>query len=144
MKLPFLSACILILFSCSEKPKKQEQPSFLIGNWVRTNDKKGDTTYEFWKKDFKGIGFTLKGKDTIFKEVLSIIHLHDALFLEVKDIHQKPTLFKFTNQTDTSFVCENSRNEFPKKITYFKEKQQLKAIVSSGDFKISFVFSRLN
>lgn len=74
---------------------------------------------------------------------MGIIHLHDTLFLEVKDIYQKPTLFKFTNQTDTSFICENPRNEFPKKITYFKEKQQLKAMVSSGDFKINFVFDRL-
>jgi len=54
-----------------------------------------------------------------------------------------PPFFKFTSQTDTSFVCENPKNEFPKKITYYKENKLLKAQVSSEDFKINFVFQKL-
>lgn len=73
---------------------------------------------------------------------MSILKINDTLHLEVKGVNENPTLFKFTNQTDTSFVCENPKNEFPKKITYFKDGKQLKAIVAADDFRIDFVFEK--
>lgn len=118
------------------------KPSFLVGNWVRTNDKKGSITYENWNKNLKGLGYTIKEKDTTFKEILSIVSLKDTLFLKVEGVNEQATLFKFTQQTDTSFVCENPKNEFPKKITYYLENNQLKAIVAADDFKIDFIFNR--
>jgi len=140
MKSVALVCCVLLVFSCNNESKKILRPNFLIGNWTRTNNKKGATTYEFWKKDFKGLGFTLKNNDTIFKEILSIVNIKDTLFLKVEGVNAEPTLFRFTSQTDTSFVCENPENEFPKKITYYKENNLLKAQVSSEDFKIDFIF----
>ena len=53
-----------------------------------------------------------------------------------------PTFFKFTQQTGTSFVCENPKNEFPKKIKYYLQNAQLKAIISTDDFRIHFVFEK--
>lgn len=131
----------LFLVSCQ---KENPKPSFLVGNWIRTNNKKGTVTYERWQKDYAGLGYTLKENDTVFKEVLNIISLNDTLFLKVEGVNEVPTFFKFTSQTDTSFVCENLKNEFPKRIKYYLENDFLKAEVSNPDYKIDFVFKKLN
>jgi len=120
------------------------KPSFLIGDWIRLNDEKGSTTFEKWDTNLKGLGYTLKEKDTTFKETLSIVSIKDTLFLKVSGIHKNATFFKFTEQSNTSFTCENLKNEFPKKIKYYLENDQLKAIVSAGDLKIDFIFERYN
>jgi hypothetical protein len=132
------------MISCQIEKKETQKPSFLIGDWIRVNDKEGAITYEMWNFNLKGFGYTLKEKDTTFKEILSIFTIKDTLFLKVEGVNETPTLFKFTQQTDTSFVCENKENEFPKKIKYYLENNQLKAIVSADDFKIDFIFERYN
>lgn len=142
-KLLFFCAFLFII-SCKNKTHTSEKPIFLIGEWKRLNDKPDSQTYEVWNTNLVGMGYTMKGKKRSFQEILSIVKINDTLHLEVKGVNEKPTLFKFTNQTDTSFVCENPKNEFPKKITYFKEGNQLKAIVAAEDFRIDFVFDKAN
>ena len=119
-------------------------PSFLLGNWIRINDKDSVTTYETWQNNFSGFGLTLKGKDTTFFEKMKIINKNDTLYLKVSGVNESPTPFKFTEQTDSSFVCINQENEFPKKIKYWLENDLLKATVSNDDFKIDFIFERYN
>ncbi|PQJ77551.1 hypothetical protein BTO16_17200 [Polaribacter glomeratus] len=131
------------MISCQNQTNKPEKPTFLIGNWMRLNDKESSQTYETWNTNFTGIGYTKQGQKTNFKEILSIIYIKDTLYLKVEDVNKTPTLFKFTQQTDTSFVCENPKNEFPKKIKYFLENNQLKAIVYTDDFRINFVFEKI-
>ena len=109
---------------------------------IRVNNKDRLTTYETWQKDFSGIGLTLKGKDTTFFEKMEIINVNNALILEVSGVNETPTLFKFTHQSDTSFVCENPENEFPKKIKYWIDNELLKATISNADFKIEFIFEK--
>ena len=65
---------------------------------------------------------------------MSFITVKDTLFLKVESVNDTDTLFKLTQQTDSSFVCENSKNEFPKTIQYYLENEQLKAIVSANNF----------
>jgi hypothetical protein len=144
MKHLLLFYCLLVIISCDKKIKKPTKPKFLIGDWILTNNKKGTITYETWHTDFTGLGITLKEKDTTFKEILSIVAITNTLFLKVESVNETVTFFKFTQQTDTSFVAENPENEFPKKILYYKEDNQLKAVVSNNDFKIDFVFERHN
>ncbi len=144
MKKLLLLCAFLLLFSCKKNTQKIQKPTFLIGEWKRLNDKPGSQTYEMWNTNLVGMGYTIKGTKRSFQEILSIVKINDTLHLEVKGVNEKPTLFKFTNQTDTSFVCENPKNEFPKKITYIKDGKQLKAIVANDDFRIDFVFDKLH
>ena len=141
MKNYFLLFFIITLFSCQTETKNNK-PNWLVGKWERSNEKPDKSTFDFWNKDLTGIGFTLKEKDTIFKEIMSIVTIKDTLHLKVEGVNEKPTLFKFTQQTDTSFVCENKENEFPKKIYYFLDKQQLKCKISNDEFSVDFVFGR--
>ena len=143
MKLLHYTCCLLLMVSCLKEKKEIQKPSFLVGDWIRVNDKEGAVTYEMWNYSLKGLGYTLKEKDTTFKETLSIITLRDTLFLKVESVNENPTLFKFNQQTDSSFVCENKKNEFPKKIKYYLENDQLKAIVAADNFKIEFVFEKI-
>ncbi|MDG1528589.1 MAG: DUF6265 family protein [Polaribacter sp.] len=134
--------CLIFITSCNTKIKPHK-PNFLLGKWIRTNDKPGNTTYEIWNKNFTGLGITLKEKDTTFKEILSIVSINDTLTLKVEDVNATPTLFQFTSQTDTSFVAENPTHDFPTKIKYWLENKQLKAHVSNAEFGIDFTFKRL-
>ena len=148
MKLNFmrflLFFCIaLLIFSCKIEKPKNTKPSFLIGNWIQVNRMDHLVTYENWQENFTGLGYTLNKKDTTFKEMMRIISLNDSLYLEVRGVNEKPTLFKFTSQTDSSFTCENKKNEFPKKIKYYFEYNYLKAEVSNDDYNIDFVFEKL-
>ena len=132
----------LLLFSC-QNTVEIKKPTWLFGKWKRINNQADKLTYEFWSEDFSGIGFTLKEKDTVFKEVLHIITKNDSLFLQITGVNENPTLFAFTQQTDTSFTAENQLNEFPKTIQYWKENNQLKAKVSNDEFSIDFVFEKM-
>jgi len=140
MKKIFLPFIIIFCFAC--KTKIKQKPNFLIGNWIRTNNKPNQKTYEIWNSDFTGLGVTLQEKDTIFREELKIITKNDSLFLKVSGVNESPTYFAFTQQTDSSFVCENPKNEFPKKIAYYLENKRLKAEVSNADFSIEFIFDK--
>ena len=142
MRYLILFFSLMVLNSCNLKDT-QSKPEWLIGDWVRTNDKPNQKTFEFWSKDLKGLGFTLQGKDTISKEKISFIKQNDTLYLQVDMAKEKPTLFRVTQQTDTSFVCVNSENDFPNKIKYYLDGNLLKAEVSNDEFKIDFEFKKL-
>lgn len=147
MKYIILLFCLNFLSSCSIK-KNQLQPEWLVGNWERTNNESFNKTYENWvlnsENKLIGLWFTIKDKDTIFKEELSIISKNDSLYIHVIGVNENPTLFKFTGQTATSFVCENSANEFPKKITYHRTDNNLNTVVSNEYYKIEFFFKKQN
>lgn len=130
--------CIILLSACTSKEKPQHI-EWLQGKWIRLNDESGRKTFEHWDKS-SGLGFTLLGKDTVFKEELEILNRHDRLYLEVEGANSSTVLFKFTSQTDSSFVCENKDNEFPKKIRYLFYNDTLRANVSNDDLSIDFVF----
>lgn len=135
---------LLLMVSCKAF-RKNEKPSWLLGNWTRINNKPTHATYEHWNKDFTGIGYTLKEQDTTFKESMSIITQKNTLYLKVTGVNKNPTLFKFTSQTDTSFVCVNPTNEFPKNIKYWISNSQLYATVWNDDtLSVDFIFKKEN
>ncbi|MDX8553161.1 hypothetical protein MK851_05910 [Tenacibaculum sp. 1B UA] len=142
MRILILFFTCSLLFSCLQE-KKIKKPTWLFGKWERVHNEAHKRTYEFWENDFSGIGFSLQKNDTVFKETLHIITKNDSLFLQVTGVNENPTLFAFTQQTDTSFTAENKLNEFPKTIQYWKENNLLKAKVSNDEFSIDFVFEKM-
>lgn len=158
MKYSLIALSFSLVFSCSS-PKKTESnelqlPSWLEGDWVRTNDGQAKITYEQWTKtsdeEYAGLGFTVRmdssisEPDTVFMEYMRILAINDTLTLEVVGVNETPTLFKFIDQTDTSFVCVNPKNDFPKKIAYTLKNDYIEAIISGPGQDISFVFKENN
>ena len=121
---------------------------WLIGNWERTNDEAGQKTFENWRKDsaeiYIGEGFTLAENDTIFIEDLKIMKIDDIWNFEVTGVNESPTYFKFINDTENSFTCENKLNDFPKTIMYSFDNNMLTVIISDDSNKIIFSFVKID
>ena len=140
---------LLIITALSACNTLQEtQFNWLLGNWERTNDSKGNKTYESWtkKSDTKyiGLGYTLKNKDTVFKENIHLIKKKEQWVFKVIGVNETPTLFPLSNISLTSFTCNNPENEFPKQIIYSLEGKNLKAVISADRTSIPFLFKKKN
>lgn len=118
------------------------EPTILLGHWNRINDAEGKETFEIWRPDFTGLGFTMQRNDTVFKEILSIVRIKEQWYLKVEGVNAEATLFKFTIQTDSSFVCENKKNPFPKRIEYQRTGNTLRAVISDDENSILFEFEK--
>jgi len=142
----FIFVLTILLVSTCGKPKEEASFDWMLGSWVRTNNSKGAKTYESWtkksKNEYIGFGCTLKDKDTVFKEELSIIKINNIWNLEVFGVNETSTLFKFISNTTNSFTCQNLQNEFPKKISYSFDGEHLKAIISDDTTEIPFLFKQ--
>ncbi|TRW27094.1 hypothetical protein FMM05_00135 [Flavobacterium zepuense] len=144
----FLSVLLLITISIHGQTSQQQTLSkieWLTGKWNRTNGKPGQTGVENWIKQsrdkFVGNGITLKGRDTIFSEKLQIIAQKDGIYyVAYVEENKKPVYFKFTEISDTGFVCENATHDFPKKISYQMTGKKLKVVVSGNGKSIDFEF----
>ena len=101
-------------------------------------------TFEHWTQDeagvYIGLGYTLQAADTVFKEEMKILWIEHAYFLIVSGVNAEPTHFEVTSHGESMFVCENEENEFPKKITYRLENEQLIAVISDEQNQVVFTF----
>ena len=147
---------ILLVFAfCSCIPKAENhnrllEPNFdyLIGSWIRTNEKPDRNTFESWTKtspsEYKGSGLTVKDKDTIWQEDVILSKIETDWNLTVTDRREKnQVVFKLTEISKDGFTCENQENEFPKIIRYKIVGQILFAEIEGGDMKIPFEFKKV-
>ena len=148
MKISFYIFILLISLSCSQKDTTQHNFDWLIGSWIRTNDKEGNITHEHWTKksnmEYVGLGYTLQDQDTVFKERLRLIKSTTNWSLEVTGVNEHPTHFRLTNHSANSFECENKTNEFPKYIAYSLQENILLAKISDEENEISFLFEKIS
>ena len=132
---------LLNCMSCSE-----QDFDWLTGKWKRTNDQEGRATYEYWTKnastEYIGLGFTLRGHDTIFMEHLRLYKRTGEWVFEITGVNEHPTLFPLEHHSEQSFRCGNPGNEFPKHIEYYLEEKVLNAKISGGGNEILFTFEK--
>lgn len=146
---------IFSIISCNVKVEKKivsdSKPhttfDWLLGNWIRTNEKEDRKTYERWTKinpsEYSGTSFTLKDKDTIWQENVKLINdKNEWNFVVTPKGTPQQTVFRLTTLTDSTFTCENQNNDFPKIIRYFKSGDSFNAEIEGGDMKILFEFGK--
>lgn len=147
MKLFLTIAALTIGSSCFAQRGVIHDVEWLTGTWTRTNAKPGRSGVEIWNapanKQMIGKGINLKGADTTFVEKLKIVEMDGKLFY-VADVPENKTEvpFGFTALTKNSFVCENPSHDFPKKIEYTRDGNQLKAVISGNGKSIEYLFQR--
>ncbi|MBC9910146.1 DUF6265 family protein [Chitinophaga varians] len=102
---------------------------------------------ERWERlspsSLKGIGVTMKGKDTLFVEGLQLQTKENALYY-VADVAENKGLvwFKITAIDAEGFTCEDPEHDFPKKIVYARTGDQLKVTISGDGKSIDFFFEK--
>ena len=127
-----------------QKFKKLE---WLIGTWDRTNAGAGKSGYETWAKvsdvELSGKGVSLEGKKIVFVENIAFIAVGNDLFYTVVVTgEKKPVYFKLTALSDDGFTCENPKHDFPKKISYSRKGDTIKAVISGGGKNVDYLFVR--
>lgn len=161
MKKAALIVIAIISISCNQGKSENLQPTlkstvlevktenydWLLGNWKRTNEKKGKETLEKWNKvndtTYSGIGFTLQNNDTIFKEKMNLMKVRGKWNLTVTVSQDAaPIVFKGIEHNENEFICENKENDFPNIIKYWKKGKNLNAEISGGETKVLFEFEK--
>jgi len=155
-RLPLIISALLILgfnnIAYGQKEttlQKFKKIEWLVGKWLRTNSKPGQSGFESWSKvsDTKliGKGATLKGKEVVFVEELELsIKGKDIFYTVTVTGEPKPISFKLTAISKDSFVCENPEHDFPKKIAYARNGTKVSAIVSGNGQILNYQFTRSN
>ncbi|HEV8284256.1 MAG TPA: DUF6265 family protein [Chitinophagaceae bacterium] len=147
-----LIAALIYLANChSQSPTKAsdnfKKLDWLEGTWIRTNVKPGRSANERWIKvsatEWQGFGLNMKGQDTTLLEKLKLI-IKDNTIYYVADVpeNKQPVFFKLTEISENGFVCENPEHDFPKKISYQKEGNKLKATISGDGKSIDYFFEK--
>lgn len=144
-----LSITILLLAVQTIYAQDLSKVSWMLGQWKSVHAKTGNTSYENWTKvsdhEWQGKGFRLSrsGTDTLFQEKLKIITKDNTLYY-VADLKENaaPVYFKFTAINEQGFICENPEHDFPKKISYQRDGNKLKATISGNGKEISYYFNR--
>lgn len=158
MKKTLLMLAGILLLSCqSNTADKSEKKStsknlysfdFLLGDWKRTNEEKGKTTYESWKKHndstYIGKSYTMLGKDTVFCEKAILSPINSKWVYQVKtNDDPETTNFELMEYGPESFICENLNNSFPTLIKYERTNDILEAEISNEETSIPFYFTSL-
>ncbi|WP_282629434.1 DUF6265 family protein [Empedobacter sedimenti] len=154
MKQIIFGIVMLISFNACQSTKatstKGHDFNFLVGEWIRTNEKTDRKTYESWKKlnntTYLGCGFTIKNNDTIFQEHTTLVKENEKWIFKVKmnKKETKTTDFILTFSDKSSFIVENTQNDFPKIIKYWKNGTLLNAEISNDESnKVPFIFEKM-
>lgn len=120
---------------------------WLAGNWERINVKPGRTASEKWElaslAELKGLGVTMKGRDTVFLEKIQLKIEGDHIYY-IADVEEnkQPVYFKLVETGSTGFVCENPTHDFPKKIVYRLKKNSLTVTISGDGRSQDYLFIR--
>lgn len=124
-----LLTLIIAFVSCQKKETvekdKIKKADWLIGNWENTTPE--GVLSENWQKlndsTFNASSYFIKGKDTLHFETIVLTQKGETLtyFATVKGQNEdKAIAFPSTVESDKQLVFENSKHDYPQKITYTK------------------------
>lgn len=129
-----------------------EKLSWLKGEWIRTSA--ANASAEKWEKKndstLYGVGITIKGKDTVAFETMTIEQKNSKLYYipVVKDQNSGVAVeFALTSSNEKEWIFENPKHDFPTKIVYKKINNdslyaEISAVREGKEVKVPFPFAR--
>lgn len=144
-----LSIFLVFVQCISSEHDPSENFDWLLGKWQRTNETQDKKTFEYWVKindaEYAGLAFTLHSSDTVNQEKMALLKSDGNWQLKVKTPDEKDFVaFEMTMQKDGLFECNNDSLPFPKKITYWRDGEKLRANVAGDSLQIPFEFSKIS
>lgn len=146
-----LISCILFITCCFCSPKQQvsiADLSWLMG--TRTTEQENMLIYESWEKTndelLSGRSYYTENGDTMLLETIEIKQIDGELFYCPSVANQnegKAAQFKLTSNNPNELVFENPDHDFPKKIVYIKENNNINAWIEGDGKKISFYMKKI-
>ncbi len=136
MKPLYLNLLLVLILSSCYNPTSIEtidDLKALEGNWESYKGVLFNENWSFINDNLiKGEGFSLNGVDTSFFESLSIVRVNDSVFYRVglKDNNESVD-FLLVEAKKNSWLFTNPDNEFPSKIFYEIEEDNLLTVTIS-------------
>lgn len=145
----FYTIC-LVAISCSQKPTITiSDLEWIIG--TRSSVQENMMIYESWSKTndelLSGKSYYTENGDTMLLETIEIKQIDGELFYCPAISNQnegKAIEFKLTSKNPNELVFENPNHDFPKKIVYIKEGNNINAWIEGDGKKIPFYMSTIN
>ncbi len=133
------AACNAAAICQDESKEKQsiETLAWLAGGWISESD--AEVVEEHWMAPrgglMLGLGRTVKTSGRRNFEYMRIEEKNGALTFFASPSGQPATPFKATSVSTDKVLFENPMNDFPTKITYWKEGEQLRAKIEGMDLE---------
>jgi len=125
MKRYLLIFAISIIYASCSTEHKINNAEWLLGTWENITQQ--GSIYETWTREndmeFKGISYTLQGKDTVVFETLRLLQEKNSLYYipTVPDQNEgQPVRFLLKEISPAKMVFENPKHDFPQVISYTK------------------------
>jgi hypothetical protein len=144
-----LTTCLLLVCAGSaaaEGSEKLQQLSWVLGSWQRTGLPEGRIGYETWHVDgatFAGVGVSKRENQLLFEERLGLLE-QDGNIYYVADVagNPQPIRFKLVSSSNNQAVFTNPEHDFPKRIVYSLQGDQLEVSTSGDGKEIVFHFRK--
>jgi len=148
MSLPMrgLLACVFAAaIACPAAAAELASLDWLLGSWQRTGLPADRSGVEQWRRQgdaFEGEGRSYRDGALRFQERLRIV-AEGAQLYYVADVagNPAPVRFRLVAQVGQSAVFENPQHDFPQRIAYQRNGEQLTATVSAGERVQVFQFA---
>lgn len=142
----FQKTTLLLVFvalaSCNNNANKNEKikaSQWLLGTWTQQSEQ--GILEETWTSandsTLAGTSFFIKDKDTLHHETI-LLQEKDNNLLYIATIkgenEDEAVTFPLTSSTDNTLIFENPKHDYPQKIMYSYNKNQLTATISGIQF----------
>ena len=144
MKVVLLIVTFLVFPAGSEV----EKLSWMSGCWKTPGENPKSFVIESWGKPYGmmvGTGQTVREGKTTGYEFLRIEKRGEKIFYVARPARAKTeTSFELTSYKQNSAVFENPEHDFPKKISYSRQGDRMKARVSAGERGFTLDFKKVD
>lgn len=149
-RIALLTSICLLAIACSQKPTITiADLEWIIG--TRSSAQENMLIYESWSKTndelLSGKSYYTENGDTMLLETIEIKQIDGELFYcpAVSNQNNGQAIeFKLTSKKPNELVFENPEHDFPKKIVYIQEGNNINAWIEGDGKKIKFYMQHLN
>ena len=114
------TSILLLMFFSNILAQDDLTTKLFPGTWKMISDK--IQYYEEWRlindSELIGIGFSVEQGDTVLSEELYVKKFADTWAYVALPVNQTITLFALTEYTESKFIFENKKHDYPQKIIY--------------------------